>query len=163
MTNLDSILKSRDITLPIKGPSSQGYDFSNSHVWMWNLDYKESWAQKNWCFWIMVLEKTLESPLNCKEIQSVNPKGKQSWMFIGRTDDEAEASIPWPPDANNWLIGKDVILGKIEGRGRRVRQRMRWLDGITNSMDMSLSPGSWWWTVSPGMLQSSESQRAGKD
>ena len=90
-----------------KGPSSQGYGFSSSHVWMWGLDYKESWALKNWCFWSVVLEKTFESPLDCKEIQPVHPKGDQSWVFIGRIDAEAEAPILWPPDAKNWLIGKD--------------------------------------------------------
>ena len=95
-----------------KSPSSQSYDFSSSHVWMSELDYKESWAPKNWCFWIVVLEKTLESPLNLKEIKPVNPKGNQSWIFIGRTDAEAEAQILWPPDAKNWLIWKDPDAGK---------------------------------------------------
>ena len=110
MTNLDSILKSRDITN--KGPSSQSYGFSSSHVWMWELHYKESWAPKNWCFWTVVLEKTLESPLDCKEIQPFHPKGNQSWVFIGRTDVEAETPVHWPPDAKNWLIGKDRDPGK---------------------------------------------------
>ena len=87
-----------------KGPPSQSYGFSSSHVWMWELDYKESWAPKNWCFWTVVLEKTLESPLVCKEIKPFNPKGNQSWMFIGRTDAEAETPILWPPDVKNWLI-----------------------------------------------------------
>ena len=100
MTNLDSILKSRDSTLET-GPSSQSYGFSSSHVRMWELDSKESWVPKNWCFWIMVLEKTLESPLDCKEIQLVHPKGSQSWIFIGRTDADAETPILWPPDAKN--------------------------------------------------------------
>ena len=95
-----------------KGPSSQGYGFSSSHVLMWELDYKESWAPKNWCFWTVVLEKTLESPLDCKEIQLVNPKGKQSWIFTGRTDSEAETPILWPPNVKNWLIGKDPYAGK---------------------------------------------------
>ena len=95
-----------------KGPSSQSYGFPNSHVWMWELDYKEGWALKNWCFWTAVLEKTLESPLDCKEIQLVHPKGNQSWIFTGRTDAEAEASILWPPDAKNWLTGKDPDAGK---------------------------------------------------
>ena len=104
MTNLDSILKSRGITN--KDLSSQGYGFSSSHVWMWELDYKESWAPKNWCFWTVVLEKTLKSPLDCKEIKPVNPKGNQSWIFIGRTDAEAETPILWPPDGKNWLTGK---------------------------------------------------------
>ena len=122
-----------------KGPSRQGYGFSSGHVWIWELDYKKSWAQKNWCFWTVVLEKTLESPLDCKEIQPVHPRGDQSWVFIGRTDVEAETPILWPPDAKSWLFGKTLILGKIEGRRRRGWQRMRWLDGITDSMDMSLS------------------------
>ena len=112
MTNLDSILKSRDITFVNKGPSSQGYGFSNSHVWMWELDYEEHWAPKNWFFWIVVLEKTLESPLDCKEIQPVHPKGDQSWVFIGKIDVEAEIPILWPPDAKSWLIWKDPDAGK---------------------------------------------------
>ena len=95
-----------------KGPSSQGYGFSSSHVWIWELGRKESWAPKNWCFWTVVLEKTLESPLDCKEIQPVHPKGVQSWVFIGRTDAEAETPVLWPPDAKNWLIGKDPDAGK---------------------------------------------------
>ena len=95
-----------------KGPSSQGYGFSSGHVWMWELNYKESWAPKNWCFWTVVLEKTLKSPLDCKEIQPVHPKGDQSWVFIGRTDVEAETPILWPPDAKSWLIGKDPDAGK---------------------------------------------------
>ena len=85
-------------------PSSQGYGFSSGHVWMWELDSEESWAPKNWCFWTVVLEKTLESPLDCKEIQLVHPKGDQSWMLIGRADVEAETAILWPPDSNSWLI-----------------------------------------------------------
>ena len=95
-----------------KGPSSQSYGFSSGHVWMWQLHYKEGWAQKNWCFWTVVLEKTLESPLNSKEIQPVHPKGNQSWIFIGKTDAEAETPVLWPPDAKNWLIGKDPDAGK---------------------------------------------------
>ena len=109
MINLDSILKSRIIVN--KGVSSQGYGFSSGHVWMWELDYKESSALKNWCFWTVVLEKTLESPLDCKEIQPVHPKD-QSWVFIGRTDVEAETPILWPPDAKSWLTGKDPDAGK---------------------------------------------------
>ena len=122
-----------------KGPSSQSYGFPNSHVWMWELDCKESWVPKNWCFWTVVLKKTLENPLDCKEIQPVHPKGNQSWMFIGRTDAEAETPNLWLPDAKNWLTGKDPYAGKDWGRRRRGQQRMRWLDGITDSMDMSLS------------------------
>ena len=94
-----------------KGLSGQSYSFSSSHVWMWELDYKESWAPKNWCFWTVVLEKTLESPLDCKKIQPVHPKGNQSWIVIGRTDAEAETSILWLPDVKNWLIGKDPDAG----------------------------------------------------
>ena len=122
-----------------KDPSSQGYGFSSSHVWMWELDCKESWAPKNGYFWTVVLEKTLESPLDCKEIQPVHPKGNQSWIFIGKTDAETETPILWPPDVKNWLIWKHPELGKIEGERRRGWQRMRWLDGIIDSMDMNLS------------------------
>ena len=95
-----------------KGPSSQGYGFSRGHVWIWELDCEESWAPKNWCFWTVVLEKTLESPLECKEIQPVHPKGNQSWIFIGRIDLEAETPILWPSDVKSWLIGKDPDAGK---------------------------------------------------
>ena len=112
MTKLDSILKSRRYFVN-KGPSSQGYGFSSSHVWIWELDYKESWAPKNWCFWTVMSEKTLESPL---EIQPVHPKGNQSWMFIERTDVEAATPILWPPDAKIWLIWKDADAGKDWGQ-----------------------------------------------
>ena len=95
-----------------KGPSSEGYGFPSNHVWMWELDYKESWVQKNWCFWTVVFEKTLESPLDIKEIQPVNSKGNQSWIFIGMTDAEAETPILWPLDVKNWLIWKDPDAGK---------------------------------------------------
>ena len=95
-----------------KGLSSQSFGFSCSHVWMWELDYKESWMMKNWCFWTVVLEKALESHLDCKEIKPVHPKGNQSWISIGRTDAEAESSILWPPDVKNWLIWKDPIAGE---------------------------------------------------
>ena len=132
MTNLDSILKSRDITLLTK-PSSQSYGFSSSHVWMWELDYKESWAQKNWCFWTVVLENTFENPLNCKEI--INPGYSLAGLML-----KLKLQY-WPSDAKSWLIGKDPDAGKIEGR-RRGWQRMRWLDGITDLMDMHLG-GLW--------------------
>ena len=95
-----------------KGPPSPSYVFSSSHVWMWELDHKESWVLKNWCFWTVVLEKTLESPLNCKETKPVSPKGNQPWIFIGKTDAEAETPILWPADVKNWLIGKDPDAGK---------------------------------------------------
>ena len=111
MTNLDSILKSRDN----KGPSSESYGFSSSHVWMWELDYKGSWVLKNWCFWTVVLEKTLESPFDCKAIQPVHLKENQAEIFIGRTDAEAETPMFWPSDTKNWLIGKDPDTG-VDGR-----------------------------------------------
>ena len=111
MNNLDSILKSRDITCH-KCPSSQSYGFSSSHVWMWESDHKESWAPKNWCFWTVVLEKTLESPLDSKDIKSVNHRGNQLWIFIERTDIKAEAPVFWPPHVKHWLIGKDSDAGR---------------------------------------------------
>jgi len=122
-----------------KGPYSQSYGFSNSHVWMWDLDHKKSWVLKNWCFWTVVLEKILESPLDCKEIKPVNATGNQPWIFIGTTDAKAEAPILWPLDVKSRLIDKTLTLGKIKDRRRRGWQRTGWLDGITDSMDMSLS------------------------
>ena len=119
--------------------SSQSYGFSSSHVWMWEMDYKESWAPKNWCFWTVVLEKTIESPLNSKEIQPVHPKENHSWIFIGRTDAEGETPVLWPPDVKTDSFEKTLMLGKIEGSRRRGQQRMGWLNGITNSMHISLS------------------------
>ena len=117
MTNLDSILKSRDkYYLANKGPCSQSYGFSSSHVWMWELDHKDGWALNNWCFWTVVLEKTLESPLDYKEIKPVNPKGNQSWIFFGRTDAEAETPILWPPDVKSQLIIRDPDAGKDWGQ-----------------------------------------------
>ena len=104
--------------------------FSSSHEWMWESDYKENWGPKNWRFWTVMLEKTLESPLNSKEIQPVHPKGNQSWIFIGRTDAEAETPILWPPDVKNWFIWKDPDAGKDWRQEEKKRQRMRWLDGI---------------------------------
>ena len=109
MTNLDSILKSRNFANKVL--SSKRYGFSSSHVWIWELDYKESWAQ-NWCFWTLVLEKSLKSSMDCKAIQPVHPKGNQFWIFIGRTDAETETPKLWPPDVKNWLIGKDTDAGK---------------------------------------------------
>ena len=121
-----------------KVPSGRVYGFSSSHVWMWGLDYKESWALKNWCFWTVVLEKTLESPLDCKN-QPVHPKGDQSWVFIGRTDVETETPILWPPHEKSSLIWKDPDAGKDWGQEENGWQRLTWLDGINNSIDMSLS------------------------
>ena len=139
MTNLDSIFKSRDITLPTKVRLVKAMVFPVVMCGrMWELDYKESWALKNWCFWTVVLEKTLESPLDCKEIQTDHPKEDQSWLFIGRTDAEAETPIPCHLMGRADSLGKTLMLWKIEGRRRRGRQRMRWLDGITDSMDVSL-------------------------
>ena len=122
-----------------KGLSSQSYGFSSSHVWMWELDHKEGWAPKDWFFWTVVLEKTLESPLDSREIKPVHPKGNKSGIVIGRTDAEAEAPILWPLMQRADSLEKTLMLGKTEGRKRRGWQKMSWLDGITNSMDMGLS------------------------
>ena len=121
-----------------KGPSSQGYGFSSGHIWMGELDYKEGWALKNWCFWTVVLEKTPDSPLDCKEIQPVHPKGNWSWVFTGRTDVKAETPAFWLPDVKRWFIWKDPYVGKDWRQKEKGWQRMRWLDGITDSIDMSL-------------------------
>ena len=116
MTNLDSILKKQRHYFANKGPSGQGYGFSRGHVWMWELGCEESWVPKNWCFWAMVLDKTLESPLDCKEIQPVHPEGDKSRVFIGRTDTEAETPILWPPHGKSWLIGKYPDSGRDWGQ-----------------------------------------------
>ena len=149
-----------------KGPSSQSYGFSSSNVWMWELDYKESWVPKNWCFWAVVVEKTLESPLDCKEIQPVNPKGNQSWILIGRTDAEAEAETPilWPRDAKNLLIGKDPDSGK-DGRWEEKGTTEDEMVGSHHWHDewVWVGSGSWWWTGKPSVLQSMGSQRIGHD
>jgi len=145
MTNLDSILKS--------------CGFSGSHVWMWKLDYKENWVIKNCCFWTVVLEKkTLESPLNCKEIQPVHPKGNQSWIFIGRTD--AETLILWPPDAKNWLIWKDWCWERLKAGGEGDNRGWDgWMASLTLWTWVWASSRSWWRTRKPGVLQSTGSQR----
>ena len=130
-----------------KGPSSQSYGFSSSHVWMWELDHKESWALKNWSFWTVVLEKTHESPLDCKEIQPVHPKANQSWIFVGRTDAETETPILWPPDMKNWLTGKYPDTGKAwrwEEKGMTKDEMFgsyHWLDGHKFYLDISLGFG----------------------
>ena len=144
-----------------KGPSSQGYGFSSSHVWMWELDYKESWAQKNWCFWTVVLEKTLESPLDCKEIQSIHSTGDQSWVFTGRTDVEAETPILGPPDVNSWLIWYWERL-KAGGEGDD-REWDVWIATPTQWAWVWVNSGSWWWTGRPGMLQFMGLQRVRQD
>ena len=135
MTNQRQHIKKQRHYFANKGPSSQNYGFSSGHVWMWELDYKESWALKNWCFWTVALEETLESPLDCKEIQPIHPKGNQSWMFTGRTDVEAETPILWLPDAKSWLIWKDPDAGKDWGQEKKetTEDEMvgwhHWLDG----------------------------------
>ena len=161
MTNLDRILKSRDITLPTKVHLVKRYGFSRSHVWMWELDHKVSWAPKNWCFWIVVFEKTLESPLDCKEIIPVYPKENQSWIFIGRTDAEAEVPILSPPDAKNWLIGKrSWCCQRLKAGGEGANRGWDgWMASPTQWTEVWESYGSWWRTGRPGVLQSMGSQR----
>ena len=141
MTNLDSIFKIRDIVN--KGPSSQGYRFSSGHVWMLELDYKESLTPENWCYWTVVLEKILESPLDCKEIQPVHPKGDQSCVFIGRNDVEAEIPILWPPDAKSWLIWKDPDAGKDCGQEEKGTTEDGWMASPTQWKWVWVDSGSW--------------------
>ena len=152
MTNLDSILKSRDITLPTKVCLSQGYGFSRGRVWMWELDCEESWAPKNWCFWNMVLEKSLESPLECKEIQPVHPKADQSWVFIGRTDAEAETPILWPPHTKSWVTWKDPDAGRDWGQEEKGTTEDE-MAGWYHRAWVWVNSGSWWWTGKPGVLR----------
>ena len=142
MINLDSILKSRDHHFTDKGPCSQSYGFSSSHVWIWELDPKEGWAP-NWCFQVIMLEKTLESPLDSKEIKPVNLKGNQPWIFIETTDAEAETPVLWPPDANSWLIGKDPDAGKDwrqEEKGRTQDETVGWHHQL-NGHEFGQTPG----------------------
>ena len=139
-----------------RGPSSQSYDFSSSHVWMWDLDNKEGWVLKNWCFWTVVLEKTLESPLDRKKTQPVHPKGNQTWIFTGRTDDEAETPILWPPVGKNCLIGKAPNVGKDwrqEKKGMTEDEMVGWQHWL-NGHWVWANSSSWWWTGRPGVLQS---------
>ena len=161
MTNLDSILKSRHY-FANKGPSSQGYGFSSGHVWMWELDYKESWVPKNWCFWTVVLEKTLESPLDCKEIHPIYPKGDLSWVFIGRTDVEAETPLLWCEELIHckwpWCWERLRAGGEGDDRGWDV-----WMASLTQWTWVWGDSRSWWWTGRPGMLQSMGSQRIRHD
>ena len=166
MTNLDSILKTRDITLLTKVCLVKAVVFpvwSSSPVWMWELDHKESWVPKNWCSWTVVSEKILESPLDCKEIKPVDPKGNQSWIFIGKTDAEAEAPILWPSDAKNWLTGKGPDLGKDwkqEEKGND-REWEGWMTSPTQWTWVWASSSSWWRTGKTCMLQSMGFQRVG--
>ena len=160
MTNLDSILKSRHYFAD-KGPFSQSYGFS--HVWMWELDCEEGWTPKNSCFWTVVLEKTLESPLDCKEIQPVHSEGDQPWDFFGRNDAKAEAPVLWPPHAKSWLIGKDSDAWRDWGQEEKgtTEDEMagwhHWLDGVW------VNSGNWWWTGRPGVLRFMGSQRVRHD
>ena len=160
MTNLDSILKSRDITLPTKIHLVK----ASGHVWIWELNYKESWAPKNWCFWTVVLEKTLESPLDSKETQPVHSKGDQSWVFIGRTDVEAETPILWPPHVKSWLIGKDWCWEGLGAGGEGEDKGWDgWMASLARWLWFWVNSGSWWWTGRPGVLLFIGSQRVGHD
>ena len=142
-----------------KGPSSQNYGFSSIHVWMWELNYKESWAPKNWCFWTVVLEKTLENPLDCKKIKPVSPKEHQSWIFIWRTDAEAENRILWPPDVKiPWSWERLKAGGEGDDRGRD-----DWMASPTRWTWVWTSSTSWWWTGKPSVLEFIGSQRVRYD
>ena len=145
-----------------KGPSSQSYGFSSSHVWLWELDHKESWALKNWCFSTVVLEKTLESPLDCKEIKPVNLQRNQFWIFIGRSYAEAEVPILWPPMWRTDSLEKTLMLEKAGGKGD-YREWDGWMASPTRWTWVWASCGSWWWTGKPGVLQSMGSRRVGHD
>ena len=148
-----------------KGPSSQSSGFSSSHVWTaGELDYKQSWVPKNWCFWIVVLEKSHESPLDCKEIQPVHPKGNQSWIFIGKSDAEAETLILWLPHGKNWFIGEDSDAGKDWRQEEKGMAGWNgWVASLTQWTWVWISSGSWWQTGRPGVLQPMGLQRVGYD
>ena len=157
MINRDSILKCRDITLPTKVRLVKAMVFFSSLIWMWELDCEESWVPKNWCFWTVVLEKTQESPLDCKEIQLVNPKGNQSWIFTGRTDAEAETPILWVPDAKRPWCWERLKAGR-EGEDRGWDG---WMASPTQWRWVWVNSGSRWWRGRPGVLQSMGSERVG--
>ena len=157
MTNLDSMLKSRHYFTD-KGPSSQSDGFWSSHVWMWELDYKESWALKHWCFQTVVLEKTLESPLEYNGIKSVHPKGNQSCVFIGRIDAEAETPILWPPDEELTHWKRPWCWERLRAGGEGGDRGDGWMASLTQWAWVWVRFGSWWWTGRPGMLQSMGSQ-----
>ena len=140
------------------------YGFSSSHVWMWELNYKESWEMKNWCFWIVVLEKTLESPLDCKEIQPVHPKGDQSWVFIGRTDAEAETPMLWPPHAKSWLMKRPWCWEGLGAGGEGDNRGWDgWMASPTRWTWVWVNSCSWWWTGRPGVLRFMGLQRVRHD
>ena len=164
MTNLYNVLKSRDITLPTKVRLVKAMVFPAVMYGCDSWDYKESWALKNWCFWTVVLEKTLDSPLDCKEIQPVHPKGDQSWVFIGRTDVKTETPIFWPPDEKGWLIWKDQCWERLgageEGGGRGWDG---WMASPTQRTWVWVDSGSWWWTGRLDMLRFMGLQRVGHD
>ena len=164
MTNLDSILKIRDITLPTKVCLVKIMGFPVSPVWMWELECKETWALRNWYFCTVVLEKTFESPLHCKEIKLVHLKGNQSWIFIGRTDAETETPILWPPGAKNWLLEETLMLGKLKAGGEgEDRGWHGWMALLTQWTWVWARSWSLWWTGKPGVLQSMGSKTFGHD
>ena len=159
MTNIDSVLNSRDITLPTKVCIIKVMVFPIC-MYRWELDHKEGWALKNWCFWTVMLEKSLESPLACKEIQLVHPKGDQSWVFTGRADAEAETPVLWPPDSKSWLIGKDTDAEqdrRQEEKGKTEGEMVGWHHRLSGHQFWA-NFGRWWRTGKPGALQSMGSQ-----
>ena len=163
MTKHRQLIKKQRHYFANKGPYSQSYGFSNSHGWMRELNRKEGWVTKYWCFSTMVLEKNLESPLVCKEVKPVNPKGNQSWIFIGGTDAEAKVPKFWPPNAKNWLTGKKSWCWEILKAGRVGPNRGwdGWMASLTQWTWVWVGSGSWWWTGKPGVLQSMGLQRVG--
>ena len=149
---------------PNKGPYSQSYGFSSNHVQIWELNHKEGWAPKNWCFWTVVLEKTLESPLDCKEIQPVDPKGDHFWVFFGRTDAKAETPVLWPLHVKSWLIGKDWCWEGLGAGGEGDNRGWDgWMASLTRWKWVWVNSGSWWWTGRPGVLRFMGPQRVGHD